>query len=172
MKNQIRKEYLSKRNHIIDRENKSKIIFEQLKKNKYFQSSSIVAIYKSFGSEVDTKFMIDYSYECGKIVCFPRVEGDEIFFYKTLKDDLFQKSHYGILEPIKKISNRVQPDFVIVPGVVFDEQGGRMGYGKGYYDRYFEKHSAYRVGVCFREQLIENVPMDQYDIYMDLVLHD
>lgn len=172
MKNKIRKEYLEKRNHIMNRDEKSRAIFRKLKNNPRYQSSSVVAIYKSFGSEVDTNLIIQYSYECGKIVCFPRVEGEEIHFCKTLKDDSFEKSRYGIDEPFPNRSNQILPDFVIVPGIVFDEKGGRIGYGKGYYDRFFQKHSAYKVGICFTEQLIDQVPMDSHDIYMDLVIHD
>lgn len=172
MKNIIRKEYLNKRNHIINREEKSAVITQKIKENLKYQESKVIAIYKSFSSEVDTKEIIDYSYQCGKTVCFPRVEGEELFFYQTDKDDLFEKSSYGIDEPIKNISRRIVPDFVIVPGVVFDEKGGRMGYGKGYYDRYFQNYSVYKVGVCFREQLIESVPMNYHDIYMDFVIHD
>ena len=47
-----------------------------------------------------------------------------------------------------------------------------MGYGKGYYDRYFEKHFPNKVGICFREQLIDKVPMNSQDIFMDSIIHD
>lgn len=172
MKKEIRKEYLDKRNHILDREEKSSIIFQKIIQNEKYQSSSIIAIYKNFLSEVDTSKLIQYSYECGKIVCFPRVEGEELFFYKMNQGDLFEKSHYGIDEPIRNISNRIIPDLVIAPGVVFDENGGRMGYGKGFYDRFFQQYCVYKIGICFQEQLIDEVPMDEHDILMDLVVHD
>ena len=54
----------------------------------------------------------------------------------------------------------------MVPGVAFDLCGGRLGYGKGYYDRFLKRTRAFRIGVCFSSQIVESVPMEDHDIPM------
>ena len=86
---------------------------------------------------------------------------------------------WGILEPPKarwgEMGKEVHPDevgCVVVPGVAFDQQGGRLGNGAGYYDRLFTRLKAdcQLMGICFNSQLVEQVCMQKYDIYMDKVI--
>ena len=58
----------------------------------------------------------------------------------------------------------------IVPGICFDKNGYRIGYGKGYYDKYLSNKSIYKIGICFKECLIDNMPHDLYDIKVDLIV--
>ena len=61
---------------------------------------------------------------------------------------------------------------VIVPGVIFDSNNNRMGFGKGYYDRFLKDKKCYKIGICFKEQITDNLPIDDYDIKMDEVVVD
>ena len=61
-------------------------------------------------------------------------------------------------------------DLVIVPGVAFDRQGGRLGYGKGYYDRFLDQSLAFRLALAFDFQLLETVPTEMHDVPMDGIL--
>ncbi len=82
---------------------------------------------------------------------------------------------YGIMEP--KVSCPARPaarmDLIIVPGVAFDKKGGRLGRGGGYYDRLLRKAGKIpKIGLCFREQLVEKIPMKAHDAKMDCVITD
>ena len=63
-------------------------------------------------------------------------------------------------------------DLIVVPGVAFDRHGNRLGRGRGYYDKILkETHVARKVGICFGFQFVEEVPVDELDVRMDLVIH-
>ena len=74
------------------------------------------------------------------------------------------------MEPIGQRKICKNDPLVLVPGLAFDAQGRRMGYGKGYYDKYFARYSeCIKVGICYAVQIIDEVPTSQYDITMDAV---
>ena len=79
---------------------------------------------------------------------------------------------YGIEEPVDTpVVMPQEVELVVVPGVAFDAQMGRMGHGKGFYDRLFPRMpKAYRVGVCYSVQMVGMVPMEEHDYRMDCVL--
>ena len=79
----------------------------------------------------------------------------------------------GVLEPSPEQRIALTPesfDLVIVPGVAFDRFGGRLGYGKGYYDRFLDQTSAFRLALAFDFQLLETVPTEMHDVPMDGIL--
>ena len=80
------------------------------------------------------------------------------------KDPLYVNK-FGMLEP-KNSSKDIIPDLIMVPLVAFDKHLNRIGYGKGYYDRFLERTRACRIGVCFSSQIVESVPMEDHDIPM------
>ena len=61
-------------------------------------------------------------------------------------------------------------DLFLVPGVSFDVNGNRMGFGKGYYDRYLSNLDVYKIGICFEEQISESIPTDKYDVKMNEII--
>ena len=61
-------------------------------------------------------------------------------------------------------------DLVLVPGIAFDLIGGRLGYGRGYYDRFLKKTEGFRVGVCYESQVVDQVPMEAHDIHMQALI--
>ena len=78
---------------------------------------------------------------------------------------------YGIEEPVgKAFTDYHSIDLVVVPGVAFDASGHRLGRGKGYYDRLLPHIPAYKAGICFPFQLVEEVPSEEFDIRMDAVI--
>jgi 5-formyltetrahydrofolate cyclo-ligase len=79
---------------------------------------------------------------------------------------------YGIAEPTGEIfTDYAAIDFIVVPGVAFDAKGNRLGRGKGYYDRLLPRiPSAYKAGICFPFQLVEEVPAESFDIRMDIII--
>ena len=87
------------------------------------------------------------------------------------KDDL-QGGFFDIMEPVGRLfTDYPSIDVAVVPGMSFDLQNNRLGRGKGYYDRFLPLiPQAYKIGVCFDFPKVEKVPVDQYDIPVDLVL--
>ena len=175
MKDGIRKEYILKRKHIINKEEKSLIIQHKVLEMDVFQSAKVVALYKSMKDEVDTSLLIDTCLKMGKIVCLPKVDGNHLCFYQIGSDEKYVKSIFQVEEPLgedKYLLDSKDIDVIVVPGVVFDNLGHRMGFGRGYYDRYLEGNTMYKIGVCFREQIVNHVIVDLHDVDMDIVVTD
>ena len=170
-KQELRTKYLKIRNDISNKDIKSDIIFNKIINTSEYQSANTVALYKNLISEVDTNKLIDYTLTIGKTVSLPRVEDNNLNFYKVDKQTLLIKSNFGVFEPI---SNQVIPkeniDLIIVPGVCFDKNNNRLGFGKGYYDRYLMNTKMKKIGICFIEQLTNNIPADSNDVKMDLII--
>lgn len=180
----LRKEILDKRNsmNLNIKKELDNIIFNKFYESSYYKSANKIFIYVSYGSEIDTKKIINKSLDEGKRIFIPRTE------YKAkLMDaveirslyDLKEEKH-GILEPSidKEAIDPNELDLIVVPGVAFDKSGGRMGYGGGYYDRYFKKISyensvkIKKVALAYCLQILEKVPMDKFDVPIDYILSE
>lgn len=143
----------------------------------FYQQAQTLLCYMAFRNEVDVSKVMEDAWQQGKRVLLPRVNPAD----RTMKciqvekfSDL-QSGAYGIMEPLDDPSRMIPPteiDLVIVPGVAFDSQGYRLGYGGGYYDRFFSSPSIrpIRVGVSFPEQLVADVYPESHDQRMDFVI--
>lgn len=176
-KNELRKIYLSKRKNIENKEEKSLIINNKIKKMSEYKNAKIIAIYKSLPSEVNTTSLINDSIKLGKDVVLPKVEKEELKFYKiTSLEDSFIKSNFGVEEPLGEENNYIDKndiDLVIVPGICFDKEKNRLGFGKGYYDRYLQNVNINTIGICFEEQIVENrIPITEYDVKIKKIITD
>lgn len=107
----------------------------------------------------------------GKQVAFPRTEGETMEFYPVTSLKGFQKGAFGIMEPVGDCPLKEEKPLILVPGLGFDRKCCRIGYGKGFYDRYFARFPASRkVGVAYNIQIAEKIPRDIYDVPMDVVI--
>ncbi len=79
-------------------------------------------------------------------------------------------SKFGVSEPIGPPVDLEEIDFIIVPGLAFTTAGDRFGYGQGYYDRFLPTVSAPSVGVCFVDQLVDEMPLEAHDVRVDMVI--
>ncbi|MBR1540051.1 MAG: 5-formyltetrahydrofolate cyclo-ligase [Clostridia bacterium] len=171
----LRKRYLEIRKKIKDRSQKSKGIFEKIIQEKEYQNAKVIALYKSLESEVDTSELIEYSIEQERIVCLPKVVGEEIKFYQISEAEEFIKSKFGVEEPDENPEKEVaknQIDLVIVPGVCFDTRKNRLGFGKGYYDRFLTGTNLKTIGICFEEQILKDgfLPVEENDVKMQKIV--
>lgn len=147
-------------------------IIASLCRNERFVSAKTILAYHSLPDEVYTHdFIKRYSKE--KTILLPRVIADgemEIRRYRGESD--LQQGAYGIMEPCGEIfSDYEKIDLAIIPGMAFDTRGNRLGRGKGYYDRFLSRaRNIYKVGICFPFQIVEEVPVENTDMAMDVVL--
>ena len=127
-------------------------------------------VYLSYSSELSTEPLIDKLLERGIIVYAPRVEGEEMVAVEYGDD--FVISGQGIREPIGERFDG-DLDIVILPLLAVDEQGNRLGYGGGYYDRYLAKHtSSLKIGYCFDFQMLKSLPSEETDVALNMVVTD
>ena len=173
-KDLIRKEVFTIRNNLPNKKKKSQLIVEKIINSDYFIQSRILCLYKPLKNEVDISYLIDYALLCHKIVLLPRVVDNDLIFFKINKNTVYDKSSFNVLEPLF-IKNNVYKgniDLVIVPGIAFSYDNSRLGYGKGYYDRFLREKKCIKMGVCFHEQFLKYVPNNEFDVKMDLVIYD
>lgn len=163
----LRKEILNKRKNILNKKELSTIIVNKILDLDIYKESRVVALYNSLPSEVETKDLINKSLD--KLLLLPKIINNEMVFIEIDNNTKYEKSSIGVLEPIGTIYNG-PIDIIIVPGVAFDRELNRLGFGKGYYDKYLFNKEIYKVGICFSEQLIDTLPSDDHDIKMDLVI--
>ena len=180
MKTRLRKKILAKRNRISrgSIQRLSKKIARKLCSLHAFQKSKSVLFYVSTQSEVDTQKLIGQlikEHKKGILVPFIR-KGHSLLQVSQLNnfDDL-QKGSFGILEPKKAAIKKFDPkkiDLVVVPGIVFDKRGHRIGYGLGYYDRFLKKvrKNAIKIGLAFDFQLVEKIESEGHDVALDMVV--
>lgn len=173
----MRKKYIGIRKGICDKDKKSHDIFKKASSLPCIDSAKKVAIYSNLPSEVDTKELIDNLLSRKKEVYLPKVYVDEMEFFRILSPaDFSEKGSFGIYEPQGDESMKLKPDeldAVIMPGICFDLFGNRIGFGKGYYDKYLHRASgAVKVALCFEEQLLKSgeIPASPYDIKADIIV--
>ncbi|MBP5597604.1 MAG: 5-formyltetrahydrofolate cyclo-ligase [Pseudobutyrivibrio sp.] len=142
-----------------------------------FKGANIFLCFYPFGSEVDLLELYGRLLEEGKNLFFPvsNKNTHELTFYRVnhLKDD-FRSGAYGIMEPdtgLEKFDLDDSSTVVITPGLIFDENCNRIGYGAGYYDRFFSLHpDVIKLGVGYDLQIIENLDVEAYDVPLDYVV--
>lgn len=137
-----------------------------------------VFTYLSFGSEVDTRFVITWCWEMGKRVCLPRCAAGYTLTWHAVEDlDHLVRSRFGMEEPAAG-APQAQPagsvySVALVPGLAFDRRGFRLGYGGGYYDRFLPAFSGVSIGLCRSDLLSDELPsLSEYDYPVDLVVTD
>ncbi len=139
-----------------------------------FKLAIRLALYAPLKYEVDTGDLFKTASSTGKQVLYPLVCGGDLYFYPVSSIEQLEAGSFGILEPCQA-DNAEKPgniDLMVVPGVAFDTSGHRVGFGKGYYDRYLAglDRLPILVGFCHDFQLLENVPSERHDIRMDYVV--
>lgn len=153
------------------REVASREIFSEIATLPAFRKAQVVALYAALHDEPQSREFIAEWYGRKRIV-LPRVEGDVMRFYDYSPEHMISGS-FGIDEPQGPIACPPEEiDFMVVPGVGFTIEGGRMGRGKGFYDRYLSQplFRAFTVGVCFKAQIAESLPSEPHDKGLDLVV--
>lgn len=156
-------------------EQRSAVLAQRLYETEQYRDCRSLYAYLSFNQEVRTNPIIERAWADGKRVAVPKVMGQEmVFIWIDSFEGLVPQGAYNITEPIE--DGPVADDetaLVLMPGLAFDPEGRRVGYGGGYYDRYLEKEPHHPlVALCYDFQLLPHLDTDPHDIPVDLVITD
>lgn len=150
------------------RKEKSRAIFSRLMSLDEYKKARRIFIFVSMGSEVETLHWLDELLREKEVLIPATKKGDpEMKMARLLSKDELVENYWGLLELPEDLAREREEttcDFIITPGLAFDKKGYRMGYGGGFYDRFFSTHEGFRLGVGFHEQLVDDVPRDEYDL--------
>lgn len=166
-KDNIRKELLAKRNSLSENEieEKSGGIRHNIENCTPFKNASKVMLYFEIGSEVKVSPLLMDSKE----FYLPKIFDESIIAVKFDGFENLKINKFGIKEPSGN-ENEKGIDLCIVPGVGFDKNSVRIGYGKGYYDKFLSEFKGLKIGVCYDFQMVEDIPSDSHDIKMDVII--
>lgn len=184
LKNQQRRKAYDIRNEQIDNDVASEIICDRFLVHPAYLSAKTVMWYSNCRSEVRTQAALLGQLATGKRIVIPYCTKDEqgrnkLGLWRLEDFAELVPGMWGILEPPKQRwgepDKEIAPeqlDCVMVPGVAFDQNGGRLGNGAGYYDRLLKdvRADTVLIGVCFESQLVEQVVMEAHDVAMDVVI--
>jgi 5-formyltetrahydrofolate cyclo-ligase len=152
------------------------IIFNTLINSKFYKESKTIFTFVSFKSEVNTHKFIEHAIKDNKIIGVPRIKtkqtGIEVFRINSLKD--LETGYFDTLEPnsrCPKINNE-EIDFIVMPGLAFDINGGRIGYGAGFYDRYLINlnKDVDKIALAYHLQVFDEVPTNDLDVRVNGII--
>lgn len=144
---------------------------DTLRKSGLLSDAREVNLYASFGDEFPTRRIKEWLLRHDYLVSVPVTEGKDMFAARVDFGTVYARGDFGIEVPAKAESvDKHSLDLVLLPGLAFDGQGYRVGYGKGYYDRFLAGTRAVRVGICYSFQLFSALPREPHDLAADFVL--
>lgn len=178
LKSEVRKLCLFQRAALgeIERKNKSGIIQHKIENLPEFFKAQVVMLFLNFRDEVETTALAKKTLELKKRLILPRCAPKGILLpleVRDLSEDI-EPGAWGIREP-KLDKGEIDPseiDLIIVPGAGFDLRGDRLGYGGGYYDRFFRHLNSLtpRIALSFECQVIAKVPVDEHDVKITMLI--
>ncbi len=152
-----------------DRRERSLTLCRSVALSPQWQSATTVGLFSALLTEPDlSPLWEEWAGGKEKRFCYPRMEGEVIHFYAITAPTALLASRWNLLEPPPGEEALIDPgeiDLLFVPGVAFTRDGHRMGWGKGYYDRYLVQPAlqATTVGICFSEQIVPKLPLEPHD---------
>lgn len=179
-KNEIRETIIEKRKNIADgdRDLWDQLIFERAHKHKAFQLAKRVHVYCSTMEEVESTPFMEYAWGIGKDVYVPVSGPNGVLTHCRITwRTQWRQGAFGIREPIADAPEDIitdhaffdQDSAIIVPLVAFDQTCARLGYGKGFYDRFLAEATATKIGIAYELQRVGKVPTFEHDIALDAI---
>lgn len=174
-KKELRSYIKIKRKSVENKAEKDSLVAQNLLSLDEIKKADTVLCYISLDDEICTDEIVRVLLDLGKSVGAPYCVdnyGNMDFYYITDFDDLRIQS-FGVREPVIKKCKKVTSfdnTIIILPGLCFDSNGNRLGYGKGYYDRFLQIHSLISVGLCYNSLIVKKVPTDMYDKKADIIV--
>ena len=175
-KKALRREIGAKKSALTARgiEGRSRVLAERLFSTEQYRRARSLYAYLSFNQEVRTDPIIERAWADGKRVAVPKVTGDDMAFIWIDGFDALAAGYRGIPEPIGDGPVADDPRaLVLMPGLAFDPDGHRVGYGGGFYDRFLAKEPDHPlVALCYDFQLFDHLDVESHDVPVDLVITD
>lgn len=175
-KSEIRKKKLAERRLLKEEQCRlwSHAISERLLQEGWYGKTEHILLYSAVNQEVDLADFVEQAWKDRKRLYFPRVNGSEMEFYRVDAKEKLTPGFFHISEPDEScpVYTPVTGTVMIVPGVAFSDTGDRIGYGKGYYDRYLNccKKPVYLVGAAYEMQLCRPWETEEFDRKMDVII--
>jgi 5-formyltetrahydrofolate cyclo-ligase len=171
-KREIRRRVLALRDAVPapERARRGAIVLDRFLSLPEVEGARTVMIFWSFGSEVPTAPVIERLQD-DRDVALPRIESGDLVAVRFEAGGTTRPTAFGAEEPDG--GSELEPgsiDVVAVPGVAFDRRGGRIGYGRGFYDRFLRRTTAFTVGLAFDVQLVDRIPRGRFDVDVDAVV--
>ncbi|MDO4496572.1 MAG: 5-formyltetrahydrofolate cyclo-ligase [Bacteroidales bacterium] len=150
----------------------SQLLCQKLIHLETIQKAQVIAAFWPMPDEVDIRPVLHHLSSRGKKILLPKVVNDvEMTWHKFEGEETMLPDSFGILTPTgADFADYGKIDVVLVPGRAFDAQCHRMGRGKGYYDRFLSLTPAFRIGIGFPYQLVDEVPIDPHDLPMNMIV--
>ncbi len=146
-------------------------IMEQLYETDAYKNASCIYAYMDYNKEVMTRALCERAWADGKQVAVPKVHGKDMIYYILTTFDQLEEGYFHIPEPAYGDVADCEDALMILPGVAFDKNLHRVGYGGGFYDRYLEKHTNHTTcAVAFEFQLVEEAPAEPTDIFPQMLI--
>ncbi len=173
MKNELRKKYLLVRKNISNKTVKDQNILNKVLSNNKIKEAKVILCYVSNSEEVDTINLIIELLKT-KVIAVPKIEDKKMNFYIIKSIQELKEGYYGILEPISiNLLTDYSSSVSITPGICFDYDGYRLGYGKGFYDYFYSLHPhLYKIGLCYKECLLDKINREKFDVKVDEIITD
>lgn len=172
-KRDIRKRVLSYRDSMDKKEweENSRKIQDCVLTHPFFLKLNSIYCYVDYRKEVGTESIIKKAWELGKRVAVPKIEGEEMNFYYISDFSDLKEGYRGILEPVTNVPAEDAHALVILPGVAFDRNRNRIGYGKGFYDKFMDKHPTFHtIALAFECQMLDAIDADTFDYKPEVLI--
>jgi len=159
-----------------DWQRRSACIVQNILAFEKFQHASVIHAFipDENRNEVNLIPLLERIFSNQKKLLVPVVEGSELISVELTSFNHLERNSFGVLEPIERVPSSLESeiDLVLVPLLAVDSKGNRLGYGKGYYDRFFKRlnSQAFKLGVAFAFQVLNHVPATGNDIRLDAVV--
>ena len=179
-KDLLRKQAHANRNAQENKDDLSRRIVGAFMSLPEYATTETVMFYIDVRSEVRTRHDLELALQSGKSIVVPWCNSDgELELFRLTSMDELEVGMYRILEPRTELRSQADKqvnvedlDLIMVPGVAFDRRGGRMGHGKGYYDKLLEhaRRDTPLVALAFECQLFDEIPVAEHDVFMDMLI--
>ena len=134
-------------------------VIEQIKNLDFYNKDLLIGLYMPIKNEIEVKL--------DNKACYPKVEGNDLKFYIP---DSFEVGCFNVLEPIGTLVDKNDIDIIIVPLLYFDKDNNRVGYGKGYYDRYLSDYKGITIGVAYDFQELDKIDAKPTDVKLNYII--
>lgn len=173
-KRQLRQAVIAQRDALSEsiRDEAGRLIRARLLALPVMEAAKSIFVFVSYASEVDTHPLIDTLLEAGRRLAVPKIVNSTTMLSVPMQGwDELLPDPLGILTPIGNTPDLGPFDVAITPGVAFTLNGERLGYGRGYYDRWLSQHTVdIKIALCYEDQIVPSLPTDEFDLPVDIIV--